>query len=76
MFRTQMALEEELGTCKPTVFQGNSMTILLNAVRVWQNNYYSVLCLIQSISVALFLILGIMPRTLHRLFQTPLNSGC
>ena len=40
-----MALEEELRTCKPTVFQGNSMTILLNAVRVLQNNNHSVLCL-------------------------------
>jgi hypothetical protein len=31
--RTQTALAEELGTCKSTVFQGNIMTILLNAVR-------------------------------------------
>ena len=45
MFRTQMALEEELLTCKPTVFQGNSMMILLNAVRVLWNNNHSVLCL-------------------------------
>ena len=50
MFRTQMALEEELLTCKPTVFQGNGMMILLKAVRVWLNNYYVVLCLKQSIS--------------------------
>ena len=40
-----MALEEELRTCIPTVFQRNSMTILLNAVRVRQNNNHSVLCL-------------------------------
>ena len=40
-----MALEEELLTCKPTVLQGNSMTILLDAVRVLLNNNHSVLCL-------------------------------
>ena len=45
MFRTQIALEEELRTCIPTVFQRNSMTILLNAVRVRRNNNHSVLCL-------------------------------
>ena len=44
MFRTQIALEEELQTCIPTVFQRNSMTILLNAVRVQRNNNHSVLC--------------------------------
>jgi hypothetical protein len=39
MFRTQTALEEELWTCKPTVFQGDIMTILLNAERIrWNNN--------------------------------------
>jgi hypothetical protein len=38
MFRTQTALEEELRTCKPTVFQGDIMTILLNAVRIRWNN--------------------------------------
>jgi hypothetical protein len=38
-----MALEEELGTGIPTVFQGNIMVILLNAVRIWWNNNYSVL---------------------------------
>ncbi len=39
MFRTQTALEEELGTCEPTVFQGDIMTILLNTVRIrWNNN--------------------------------------
>jgi hypothetical protein len=31
---TQMAGEEELGSCIPTVFQGNIETILLDAVRV------------------------------------------
>jgi hypothetical protein len=38
MLRTLIALEGELGTCKPTVFRGNIMTIL-NAVRIrWNNN--------------------------------------
>ena len=45
ILRTQIALEEQLGTCIPTVFQRNSMTILLNAVRVRRNNNHSVLCL-------------------------------
>jgi hypothetical protein len=34
IFRTQTALEEELWTCKPTVFQGDIMTILLNAISI------------------------------------------
>jgi hypothetical protein len=39
MFRTQTALEEELGTFKPTVFQGDIMMILRNAVGIrWNNN--------------------------------------
>ena len=32
--RPQIALEEELGTCIPTVLQVNIKTILLNAVRI------------------------------------------
>ncbi len=43
MFRTQTALVEELGTCKPTVFQGDIMKILLNAVRIRWNNSNGVL---------------------------------
>jgi hypothetical protein len=42
----QIALEEELGTCTPTVFQGYIMTILqflLNVVRIRWNNNNSVL---------------------------------
>ena len=35
---TQVAAEEELGPCSPTVFQVNSMTILFNAAWVWGNN--------------------------------------
>ena len=54
-----MALEEELGTCRPTVLQGNSMVILLNAVRVWLNNYYSVLYSKQSISAHMLVYTGI-----------------
>ena len=39
MLWTQIALEKELGTCIPTVLQGNIKTILLNAVRIrWNNN--------------------------------------
>ncbi len=40
---TQIALEKELETCMPTVFQGNIVTILLNAVRIRWNNNNSVL---------------------------------
>ena len=43
MFRAQTVLEEELGTCKPTVFQLDIVMILLNAVRIRWNNNYSVL---------------------------------
>ena len=38
-----MAGEEELGSCIPTVFQGNINTILLDAVRVWGDNKYRIL---------------------------------
>jgi hypothetical protein len=52
ILRTQTALEKELGTGKPTVFQGNIMTILLNAVRIRWNDTNSVLCMwIKYISV-------------------------
>jgi len=39
----QVAAEEELGQCSPTIFQVNSMVILPNAVRVWGNNQHSIL---------------------------------
>ena len=39
----QVAGEEELGACSPTVLQGNIMAILLNGVRVWRNDQYSIL---------------------------------
>ncbi len=39
----QVAAEEELGPCSPTVFQVNSMVILINAVRVRGNNQHSIL---------------------------------
>ena len=39
----QVAAEEELGPCCPTVFQVNIMAILLNAVRVRGNNQHSIL---------------------------------
>ena len=48
MFRTQTALEEELGTCKPTVFQGYIMMILLNAVRIRWNNNNGVLSILKK----------------------------
>ncbi len=41
--RAQVAAEEELWPCCPTVFQVNSMAILLNAVRVLGNNQHSIL---------------------------------
>ena len=37
MLWMQIALEKELGTCIPTVLQGNIKTILLNAVRIRWN---------------------------------------
>jgi hypothetical protein len=39
----QVAAEEELVQCCPTVFQVNIMAIILNAVRVWGNNQHSIL---------------------------------
>ncbi len=38
-------LKTELGTSKPTVFQGDIMMILLNAVRIRWNYNNSVLCM-------------------------------
>jgi hypothetical protein len=40
---TQMICEEELGTCIPTVFQGDITMILLNVVRIRRSNNYGVL---------------------------------
>jgi hypothetical protein len=42
-FGNQVAGEKELGSCIPTVFQGNINTILLNAVRLWRDNKYRIL---------------------------------
>ncbi len=39
----QVAAEEELGQCSPTVFQGNVMVIFLDAVWIWWNNQSSIL---------------------------------
>ncbi len=39
----QVAAEEELGLCSPTVIQGNIMVIFLDAVRIWWNNQNSIL---------------------------------
>ena len=36
--RTQVALEEELGACIPTVFIGNIVNIFFNAVRIWRDH--------------------------------------
>jgi hypothetical protein len=36
--RTQVALEEELGACIPTVVKGNIVNIFFNAVRKWRDN--------------------------------------
>jgi hypothetical protein len=53
ILRTQIATEKELGTGKPTVFQGDIMTILLNAVRIRWNYDNSVLLIkITYISVS------------------------
>ena len=48
MLWTQIALEKELGTCIPTVLQGNIKTILLNAVRTRWNNNNCVLLTVKS----------------------------
>ena len=45
---TQIALEKELGTCIPTVLQGNIQTILLNAVWIRWNNNNCVLLTVKS----------------------------
>ena len=39
----QVAAEEELGACSPTVLQGNILAILLDGIRVWRNDQYSIL---------------------------------
>ena len=36
--RTQVALEEELGACIPTVIKGNIVNFSCNAVRIWRDN--------------------------------------
>jgi hypothetical protein len=34
--RTQVALEEELGACIPTVYKGNIVYIFCDAARIWR----------------------------------------
>ena len=41
--RTQVALEEELGTGIPTVFKRNICNIFCDAVRIWRDNDNGVL---------------------------------
>ena len=36
--RTQVALEEELGACIPTVIKGNIVNFFCNAVRIWRDH--------------------------------------
>ena len=36
--RAQVALEEELGACIPTVFKGNIVYFFCNAVRIWRDH--------------------------------------
>jgi hypothetical protein len=50
----QVAAEEELGQCSPTVTQVNSMVVLLNAVRVWRKPQHSILQ--KSSTTALFVV--------------------
>ena len=39
----QMASEEELGTGIPTVIQGYTVTVLLEAVRIWRDDHNGIL---------------------------------
>ncbi len=41
--RTQVALEEELGACIPTIFKGNIVFIFCDAVRIWRDHDNGVL---------------------------------
>ena len=41
--RTQLALEEELGECIPTVFKGNIVYFFCDAVRIWLDHDNGVL---------------------------------
>jgi len=43
ILRTQIACEEELLVCIPTVFPGDITMILLDAVRIRRNNNHGVL---------------------------------
>ena len=48
--RTQVALEEELGACIPTVFKGNIDYIFCDAVRIWRDHNDGVLHTPQPLS--------------------------
>ncbi len=51
--RTQVALEEELGACIPTVFKGNIVYIFCNAVRIWLDHDNGVLHTPQPLSTGM-----------------------
>ncbi len=48
--RTPVALEEELGTCIPTVFKRNISNIFCDAVRIWRDHSNDVLHTQQPLS--------------------------
>ncbi len=48
--RTQVALEEELGAGIPTVFKGNIVYIICDAVRIWRDHDNGVLLTPQPLS--------------------------
>ena len=51
--RTQVALEEELGACIPTVFKGNIVYIFCDAVRIWRDHGNGVLHTPQLLSTGI-----------------------
>ncbi len=51
--RTQVAVEEELGACIPTVFKGNMVYIFCDAVKIWWDHDYGVLHTPQPLSTAI-----------------------
>ena len=48
-----MALEEELGACIPTVFKGNIVYIICDAVKIWLDHDNGVLHTPQALSTAI-----------------------
>jgi hypothetical protein len=51
--RTQVALEEELGACIPTVFEGNIVYIFCDSVRIWRDHDNGVLHTPQPVSTGI-----------------------